>query len=175
MVAAPQSGPPQATAPAHRAMAGIPRLLGWVVFGAAALLVFVFVVGQLVPYGRTHSNPPVIQEPSWDSPQTRALFARACNDCHSNQTDWSQQSTVVPLSWLTQWAVDEGRASFNVSEWPSGGRHATDVAGSVQKGQMPPEIWLSLHPEARLSAAEQDALIRGLRATFGAEASTRGQ
>ena len=174
MVAAPQSEPPQATAPTYRGMAGIPRIVAWFVFGAVGLLALALLAGQLVPYGRAHSNPPVVQEPSWDGPQTRALFARACNDCHSNQTDWSQQSTVAPLSWLTQWAVDEGRSAFNVSEWPSGVRHASDVAGSVQKGQMPPEIWLSLHPDARLTPDEQQTLIRGLRATFGAEASTRG-
>jgi mono/diheme cytochrome c family protein len=150
-------------------------MIAWFVFGATGLLVLGLLVGQLVPYGRAHSNPPVVQEPAWDSPQTRALFARACNDCHSNQTDWSQQSTAAPLSWLTQWAVDEGRAAFNVSEWPSGGRHAGDVAGSVQKGQMPPEIWVSLHRDARLTPDEQQALIRGLRATFGGEASARGQ
>ena len=149
-------------------------MVAWFVFGAAGLLVLALLVGQLLPYGRAHSNPPVIQEPSWDSPQTRALFARACNDCHSNQTDWSQQGTVLPLPWLMQWAVDEGRAAFNVSEWPGGAGHAGDVAGSVQKGQMPPEIWLSLHPDARLTPEEKQTLIRGLRATFGAETSTRG-
>ena len=32
------------------------------------------VVGiQLIPYGRNHSNPPVRQEPQWDSAETRKL------------------------------------------------------------------------------------------------------
>ena len=31
---------------------------------------------QLVPYGHARTNPPVVREPSWDSPGTRAL-ARA--------------------------------------------------------------------------------------------------
>ena len=121
----------------------------------------------MVPYGRTQSNPPVVQEPAWDSAQTRILFARACNDCHSNQTEWSRLSNAAPLSWLTQWAVDEGRKVFNVSEWPSGGRQAGNIARSVQRGEMPPEIYVSLYPETRLTETEQQALIRGLRATFG--------
>ncbi|NTV08303.1 MAG: cytochrome C, partial [Chlorobium limicola] len=25
---------------------------------------------QLVPYGRDHQNPPVANEPAWDSPRT---------------------------------------------------------------------------------------------------------
>jgi hypothetical protein len=45
-----------------------------------------FVVLQLVPYGRAHSQPPVVQEPSWHRPPTRELAVRACFDCHSNET-----------------------------------------------------------------------------------------
>ena len=145
------------------------------VFGVLGVLVLIVLVGQLVPYGRAHSNPPVVQEPAWDSAQTRTLFDRACNDCHSNQTDWSRYGDVAPLSWLTQWSVDEGRAAFNISAGPSGGRAPRDVAGSVQARTMPPEIYLVLYPEARLTTNEQQALIQGLRATFGAEADTRGQ
>src|SRR5262252_2810467 len=104
MVATPQRTPPQATASTTRATTVTPRLpalkVAWFVFGAACLPVVAVLTGQLLPYGRAHSNPPVTQEPSWDSPQTRALCARACNDCHSNQTDWSQQSNVAPVSWL---------------------------------------------------------------------------
>jgi hypothetical protein len=43
---------------------------------------------QLVPYGREHTNPPVLLEPNWDSPQTRELVKRACFDCHSNELLW---------------------------------------------------------------------------------------
>jgi mono/diheme cytochrome c family protein len=171
MVAAPPGKPPHGTVfTVHEmpvALGGRARRVAWFGLGAVGLLVLAFFAAQLVPYGRTHSNPPVVQEPAWDSSQTRTLFARACNDCHSNRTEWSRQSTVAPLSWLTQWAIDEGRTAFNVSEWPSGGRKAGNVAGSVEKGQMPPEVYLSLNPDERLTPGEQQALIRGLRATFG--------
>ena len=43
---------------------------------------------QLVPYGRNHTNPPVLAEPKWDSTQTQITFMGACGDCHSNQTVW---------------------------------------------------------------------------------------
>ena len=59
------------------------------------------VVMQLVPYGRDHSNPPVTAEPNWDSPETRALFKRACFDCHSNETVWPWYAYVAPFSWWT--------------------------------------------------------------------------
>jgi mono/diheme cytochrome c family protein len=58
------------------------KLLLTILGAAAALLLLI----QLVPYGRNHSNPPLVREPAWDSPQTQQLAQRACYDCHSNET-----------------------------------------------------------------------------------------
>ena len=52
------------------------------------LPILLFVALQLVPYGRDHTNPAVVAEPDWDTPQTRELFMTACGDCHSNETVW---------------------------------------------------------------------------------------
>ena len=49
------------------------------------VLVAGFLLIQLIPYGRSHTNPPVVDEPKWDTPQTRDLAKRACFDCHSNE------------------------------------------------------------------------------------------
>jgi len=70
------------------------RWLGW----ALAALVALFLLVQAVPYGRSHTNPPVTAEPRWDTPQTRALAARACFDCHSNLTKWPWYSTRIHRS-----------------------------------------------------------------------------
>ncbi|MFB9083882.1 heme-binding domain-containing protein [Deinococcus wulumuqiensis] len=130
-----------------------------------------FVLAQLVPYGRAHANPPAQAGPQWDSPQTQALFDRACADCHSNQTRWPWYSSVAPVSWLVQKHVDEGRSKFNVNV-PGFGREADEAAGQVRSGEMPEKTYLPLHPEARLTATERDQLVRGLAATFGAEGGT---
>lgn len=76
--------------------------------GAAAVAgVLVLAVGaQVVPYGRDHTNPPVLAEASWDSPATHDLAARACFDCHSNQTTWPWYSNVAPLSWVVSHHID---------------------------------------------------------------------
>jgi mono/diheme cytochrome c family protein len=127
-----------------------------------------FLLIQLVPYGRDHTNPPVIQEPAWDNPQTRDLVMRACADCHSNTTVWPWYSNVAPVSWLVYRDVVEGREAFNFGEWnrPQAGDEAAE---QVRKGEMPLPIYLPTHPEARLSAIEKEQLIQGLQATFGGE------
>jgi mono/diheme cytochrome c family protein len=122
---------------------------------------------QFIPYGRAHTNPPVIAEPPWDSPQTRDLAMRACADCHSNETTWPWYANVAPVSWLVQHDVDEGRATLNFSEWNRQQRRARESAEKVGEGEMPPSYYTALHPNARLSQAEIDALVRGLEATFG--------
>lgn len=89
---------------------------------------------QAVPYSRQHSNPPGRREPAWDRPETRALAARACFDCHRNQTVWPWYSTVAPLSWLIQRDVDGGRRELNFSEWDRPQGEAHEAAERVRSG-----------------------------------------
>ncbi len=128
-----------------------------------------FVLLQLIPYGRNHDNPPVLSEPNWDSPETRALAERACFNCHSNETEWPWYSNVAPVSWLVQHDTDEGREHLNFSEWNQGGkgREPYEMVEVIAEGEMPMPIYLVTHPEARLTAAEKEALMQGLRTTIG--------
>lgn len=129
----------------------------------ASLAVLGFVlVAQVVPYGRDHSNPPIVAEPRWDRSSTRALAERACFDCHSNQTRWPWYSHVAPISWLVQSHVDEGRSVLNFSEWNRGNSEAAEAAEAVREREMPPRSYLLLHPAARLTDAEREQLARGL-------------
>jgi hypothetical protein len=115
------------------------------------------------------NNPPVVQEPPWDSPQTRALAVRACFDCHSNQTRWPWFTKVPFGSWLAVADTIRGRRSLNLSEWGTsssgeGERRGGDEIGRViEDGSMPPWQYLLLHPDANLTAAEKQQLIIGLQ------------
>jgi len=137
----------------------------------AMWLLVVLVVIQFVPYGRNHNNPPVTKEPTWDSPATRALFHRACFDCHSHETVWPWYSHVAPMSWLVQNDVDGGRRHLDFSEWNLPQRHATDVSAQVKQGDMPLWYYLPMHPAARLSAAEKQSLIDGAEKSLGPQAA----
>jgi hypothetical protein len=120
---------------------------------------------QFVPYGHSHTNPPVTREPIWNNPQTGELAARACFDCHSNQTEWRWYTNVAPFSWYIQHDVEDGRRRLNFSEWDKPQREARGAPNEVQRGEMPPAAYLPVHPEARLSDQERQILVDGLRAT----------
>lgn len=137
------------------------KWIKWGLVGSVAALLLI----QLIPYGRAHDNPPVVAEPTWDSPTTRSLAVRACYDCHSNETVWPWYANVAPFSWLVQHDVDEGREKLNFSEWGDG--DLDELAEVVLEGEMPPFYYEWMHSPARLSADEKTALAGGLESTAG--------
>ena len=147
-----------------------------------ALVVALLVVGaivlfaaiQLVPYGKDHTNLPVVQEPNWDSQTTRALVKAACFDCHSNETVWPWYSNIAPVSWLVARDVFEGREKLNFSEWGLREMETDEIFETTQEGEMPPVLYLIQHPEARFSQAEKQALLQGIQATFGGDGESGG-
>jgi cytochrome c551/c552 len=138
----------------------VKRILRFIVILAVAVLVII----QLFSF--THSNPPVTREIHWNAPETRALAQRACFDCHSNQTVWPWYSYVAPISLRVQLYVNEGREHLNFSAWDQPNADAEEIAKMIRNGDMPLWDYLPLHPQAKLSTAEQEALIAGLEATL---------
>ena len=141
---------------------------------AARLAVFSLaglVAIQLLPVWLLQTNPPVAAEPAWDSPEPRALAQRACIDCHSNETLWPWYSKVAPASWLVTRDVVSGRARLNFSEWGGhGGReHGAEAGEAVTSGEMPPALYVVMHPAADLTPAERQRLAASLRLTLGGE------
>jgi hypothetical protein len=140
------------------------KILGALALGAVAI--------QFIPYGKTYTNPPIISEPTWDSPRTKELFNNACANCHSHQTTYPWYSKIAPLSWLIQRDVDEGREHFNVSAWGAQKKNeGEDAAKELREGDMPPWFYLPTHPEAKLTDGEKKELISGFEKTFGKEES----
>ena len=134
------------------------------------VIALIAIVIQFIPYGKEHSNPPVLAEVKWDSPKTEKLFYRACGDCHSNKTKWPWYSNIAPVSWLVQHDVEEGREHFNVSMWGKQKRNKGDEAKEeFEEGEMPPWFYTIAHPEAQLLGTQRDELLKGLLATFGEE------
>lgn len=143
-------------------------VLKWVV----PVLLATFVVLQLLPLGKSHSNPSQHAELPWDSPQTRELVVGACYDCHSNRTDWPWYSYVAPASWLVTNDVHRGREALNFSLWPNLGEEGEeevedDLFEVVLEKEMPPRSYALLHSDARLLDSERQELVQGLRRTLG--------
>ena len=124
-------------------------------FGVLVLLI------QVVRPEQT--NPPVtgeIQAPA----EVMSLLKRSCYDCHSNESKWPWYSQVAPVSWLVTKDVNDGRKHLNFSVWQGyeEGRKLKkfkEIAEEVGEGEMPMDLYLPLHPEAKLTPAETTLLV----------------
>lgn len=112
------------------------------------------------------TNPPVTHQIAWDSPETQALFTRACADCHSNETVWPWYSYVVPVAWLVTHDVQEGREKFNISTGNLEESH--EIFEVIKEGEMPLPVYLPMHPEAVLTDDEKQQLVAGLERSLSA-------
>jgi hypothetical protein len=108
------------------------------------------------------SNPPVAGDIG-APPEIGAILRKACYDCHSNEVRWPWYAWVAPVSWLVARDVEEGREELNFSVWESYSkkkreRLLEEIIDQIDIGEMPPKIYLPMHPEARLGEEEIEAV-----------------
>jgi hypothetical protein len=132
----------------------------WTIVGLFAL----FVLIQFIPYGRDHTEQPATNAFKWSSPTAEAVAKESCYDCHSNETKWWWAVKVAPFSWLAQHDIDGAQEVFNFSEW--NGVMTTEELRRAINDNMPPLQFTLLHPNAKLSDAEKQTLVRGFQASL---------
>ena len=128
------------------------------------VLAGLFVLIQLVPYGRDHANPPVQVQAKIAAPEARQLWADSCADCHRNLPKWPGYSNVAPVSWRLQSHVEGGREEMNISEWENAQPPIGEVREVIESGEMPTWDYALMH--GGLSDAEKKVLIAGLTETY---------
>ena len=125
-------------------------------------LFLLFVGLQFVPVDRT--NPPEHDQLAVPA-EVQAILRRACYDCHSNETNWPWYSQIAPASLLLANDVKEGRREVNFSAWEKNDqrrktRKLKEIANQVEKGDMPLWYYLPLHPDAKLSPADRELILK---------------
>ena len=86
---------------------GTARWKRWLFRGGIGFVVL-FGLIQAVPYGRSHSNPPVLAEPRWDSPTTRDLALEVLGSEPFRSGDYSTSTLEVPAHWRSDSAREGG-------------------------------------------------------------------
>jgi cytochrome c len=110
------------------------------------------------PVKQQHSQA-LLTGVQWDDPRVLQLFERACQNCHSQRTQWPFYSHLPVVSWALEKDVAEARRHMDLSLWD---RYSPDqkrdllasIAAEVRGRQMPLPRYVLLHSEARLSDAE---------------------
>ncbi len=135
---------------------------------AAAIAFLAFVILQMAPAPYQLSSAPldpraaISADP--DIPyHIQSVLRRACMDCHSQETRVPWYGRVAPASWLLAKDVTEARLVMDLSHWgdrPAAGRLALSSAAcaAVKESKMPKPQYRMMHPEARLSPQDIEAL-----------------
>ncbi|MDM8531289.1 heme-binding domain-containing protein [Anaerolineales bacterium HSG25] len=148
-------------------------MLKKIIIGIVVAIILGVILIQFIPVRRT--NPSVTREIQWNSAETADLARRACYDCHSNETVWPWYSKIAPVSIFVATHVDNGRQSLNFSEWDKDNKDADEAMEEIREDKMPLASYLPLHPEADLTPAEKEALIKGLEETYRNESTNCDQ
>lgn len=92
------------------------------------------------------------------------LFNVACMDCHSNNTRYPWYANVMPLGWLINNHVVDGKRHFNFDEFTTykakrAIKKIGEIAESVETDYMPMENYTYIHKDAKLNNTQKAAII----------------
>jgi hypothetical protein len=136
-------------------------------------LTIVFLMLALIAFGGSPSRlqvgqaSPEVHDYRYAEPfrgsEVGNTVARACGNCHSNQTALPWYGHIAPVSWWIESHIRQGRDALNFSDWtryPAGIRRneLESLCGVISNGRMPPASYTALHPEARLGDQDKIAL-----------------
>jgi hypothetical protein len=91
------------------------------------------------------------------------VLKKACNDCHSNYTNYPWYCRIQPVGWWIQHHVNEGKHHLNFSDFASYTQKRqvhklNDMAEVMEEGEMPLSSYALIHKEAKLTDAENKLL-----------------
>lgn len=144
---------------------------GRVLFAAFALVPVSIGLSFIHPWGDLRSpalDRTAILAGSEVPADVKTLLASKCGDCHSNGTHWPLYSRFAPGSWLMERDISAGRKHMNLSEWQQADSEKRSdllakIGSEAATGEMPVPQYLLLHPSARLTDAEIQAIYAWTR------------
>ena len=98
----------------------------------------------------------------------KSIMAKACNDCHSNNTRYPWYSYIQPVHWWLNGHINKGKKGMNFDDFTNRPlrfqyHRMADITDQVKKGDMPLPSYLWIHKDAILSQDEKDKLIAWTR------------
>lgn len=110
------------------------------------------------------------------SPEVKAILAKACDDCHSDNTRYPWYAKVQPVSWWLAGHVNDGKRHLNFSQFGTytakrARKKLEETVDQTKKHEMPLFSYTLIHREAKLTDAEIAALSAwadAIRATIPA-------
>ena len=98
--------------------------------------------------------------------EVNKILTVACNDCHSNKTEYPWYANIQPVAWWLNDHVVDGKRHLNFSDFTQlpiavQNHKFEEVIEVIEENEMPLEsyTYLGLHKEANLNAGQKEALM----------------
>ena len=94
----------------------------------------------------------------------KIILAKACNDCHSNNTRYPWYSHIQPVHWWMNNHVKDGKRHLNFDEYSNKTlrfqyHKMEEIAEEIEEEEMPLDSYTWMHREAKLTETEKKELI----------------
>ena len=93
-----------------------------------------------------------------------SILARACLDCHSNNTRYPWYCNFQPVDWWIAKHINDGKKDLNLDEFIKRSlrfqyNKMKDVVDLVKKEEMPLNSYTWIHKDAKLLTTEKNILV----------------
>jgi len=131
------------------------------------VILVVLIIIQFIHPAHNVSNatqPNNITKAYATSEDVQNILAKACYDCHSNNTRYPWYAKIQPVDWWLANHVEEGKEHLNfdafVSYKPARQYHSMkECIDEVKDGDMPLGSYTLIHTDAKLSDAQKQTLL----------------
>lgn len=94
----------------------------------------------------------------------KTILAKACYDCHSNNTKYPWYANVQPVLWWLDKHIKNGKKEVNFDEFTNKSlryqyKKLEEVIKEVKEGEMPLDSYTWVHKDARLSTEEKNKIM----------------
>jgi hypothetical protein len=144
-------------------------------------LLAVMVIIQFIKPARNQSNDETFGlSTKYTVPEdVKAILKVACNDCHSNRTEYPWYADIQPSAWWLGSHVNGGKKKLNFSEFTNlpiavQNHKFEETIEFVKEKKMPISsyTWFGLHPEAKLTDEQRAVLTNWAQANMDMLKST---
>ncbi len=130
------------------------------------LLVVLIIIQFIHPKRNKNKEPQPYAIANLYAPpeNVKSILAKACLDCHSNNTRYPWYCNFQPFDWWIAKHIRNGKKDLNLDEYTNKSlryqyHKLEEIAELVKDEKMPLKSYLWIHKDAKLTADEKAALI----------------
>ncbi|AGA77866.1 heme-binding domain-containing protein [Echinicola vietnamensis] len=131
-------------------------------------LLVIFIIIQFFRPEKNDSNaqPAPLSADYVLSNEVSSILEKACDDCHSNHTNYPWYANVQPVAWWLDGHIKDGKRHLNFDDFTNApiarqNHKLEEVIEVIEEGEMPLNSYtaLGMHSEANLTEEEKAVLI----------------